>query len=212
MSAASRRIARRTTGRPGRGWARGLAAVALCALLPAAGDAQPASGPASGEAGTTRREDSVVERERLDQNALSAGVDVIIEGVRQRDLELLRREQAVAERERAVAELESLIDTRTGELDRIRREIEDRIRGWSSEGPDRVEQLASIYSAMSAQRAGELLGQLELDLAVSVVRAMKKKYSAAALAAMRPDRALQLSRRLLAPLDPRTDAPAKRRN
>ena len=142
---------------------------------------------------------------------LSKGVDSIIAEIRKREVDLALREQRVAERERAVVELEEMIESRSLELDRIRQEIEDRIAEWTSQGADRVSQLASVYSSMPPDKAGELLGRLDLDLAVSVLRGMKKKSSAGVLAAMKPDRALLVSRRLLTPLDPRTDPPAARR-
>ncbi len=143
---------------------------------------------------------------------LSKGVDAIIAQIRKREVDLVVREQNVAERERAVAELETLLERRVVELDRIRQEVEDRIAAWSSQGQDRVMQLANVYSAMPPPKAGALLGKLDLDLAVSVLREMKKKKSAAVLSAMQPDRALRLSRRLLRPLDPQTDPPAAPRS
>ena len=116
----------------------------------------------------------------------------------------------IAERERAVVELEEMIVKRSTDLDRVRQEVEDRIAEWSSQGRDRVTQLADVYSAMPPEKAGRLLDKLDLDLAVSVVRKMKKKSSAAVLGAMRSDRALLVSRRMLKPLDPSSDAPAAR--
>lgn len=142
---------------------------------------------------------------------LSKGVDSIIAEIRKREVDLSLREQRVAERERSVVELETMIETRSIELDRIRQEVEDRIAEWTSQGQDRVSQLASVYSSMPPNKAGELLGRLDLDLAVSVLRGMKKKSSAGVLAAMKPDRALLVSRRLLKPLDRKTDPPAARR-
>lgn len=142
---------------------------------------------------------------------LSKGVDVIIAAIRKREVELARREQKIAERERAVVELESRIESRATEVDRIRVEVEGRISEWVSQGQDRVAQLASVYASMPPPKAGALLNRLDLDLAVSVIRGMKKKSSAGVLAAMRPDRALLVSRRLLKPLDPKTDAPASKR-
>jgi len=140
--------------------------------------------------------------------ALSRGVESILAQVREREVELVLREQAVAERERTVAELEQRIDQRARELDRIRAEVEDRIHAWASQGGDRIAQLAKVYSEMPEQKAGNLLARLDLDLAVSVIRQMKKKSSAGVLAAMPSERALLVSERLLKPLDPTTDAPA----
>lgn len=147
----------------------------------------------------------------LNAAGLSRGVDAIIAAIRDREVELIQREQKIAERERSVVELESLIEQRTLELERIRQNVEDRISSWATQGPDRIQQLASVYSAMPAGRAANLLAKLDLDLAVSVVQNMKKKQSAGVLAAMKADRALLISRRMLQPLSPQTDAPAARR-
>lgn len=148
----------------------------------------------------------------LNAPGLSKGVDSIIAEIRKREVNLALREQRVAERERAVVELEELIDKRAIELDRIRTEIEGRISDWSSQGQDRVLQLSNVYSSMPPNKAGKLLGKLDLDLTVSIIRGMKKKSSAGVLAAMSPDRALSVSRRMLKPLDPTTDAPAAKAN
>lgn len=148
---------------------------------------------------------------RLRVSELSRGVESILDQVREREVALVLREQAVAERERAVVELEQRIDQRARELDRIRAEVEDRIHAWASQGGDRVAQLAKVYAEMPEAKAGSLLGRLDLDLAVSIIRQMKKKSSAGVLAAMGSDRALLVSERLLKPLDPTTDAPAAAR-
>jgi flagellar export protein FliJ len=140
----------------------------------------------------------------------SKGVDAILVEVQSREVELARRELELAEREVAVQELESMVAERAGELEKIRAEVENRILAWTSYGQDRIAQLSGVYSAMPPADAAQLLGKLDLDLAVSVIRQMKKKVSASILAAMNPDRALLVSRRILQPLDPSTDAPPAR--
>ncbi len=192
----------------------GAAADDLAAMSGGAGEEPSSLGRGAGELPERRVVDTAALKEGraavdlLNAPGLSRGVDAIIGEIRKREVDLALREQRVAERERSVAELETLIERRAMELDRIRQEVEDRIASWTAQGADRVQQLADVYSAM--ERAGRLLDKLELDLAVSVVRSMKKKSSASVLAAMRPDRALLVSRRMLAPLDPRSDAPAAR--
>ncbi|HEB90860.1 MAG TPA: hypothetical protein ENI85_14900 [Deltaproteobacteria bacterium] len=175
----------------------------------AAADADP-NPPAMTDANVLKEEGSAPRF--LNAPGLSKGVDAIIAEIRKREVDLALREQRVAERERAVVELESLIEKRSVQLDRIRAEIEDRISDWTAQGQDRVMQLANVYSSMPPTKAGALLGKLDLDLAVSIIRGMKKKSSAGVLAAMRPDRALEISRRMLKPLDPTTDAPAAKAN
>ncbi|MFK7898854.1 MAG: MotE family protein [Myxococcota bacterium] len=198
-----------------------LCVVLVCASSFAAAQSGGDDGAAaaSDEAQSGEPVPSVANRAKTDGNGpeilnvpgLSKGVDAIVAEIRKREVGIALREQRVAERERAVVELESLVESRAMELDRIRQEVEDRIMEWSAQGQDRVDQLSSVYSSMPPVKAGDLLSKLDLDLAVSVIRSMKKKSSAGVLAAMRPDRALEVSRRLLKPLDPKTDAPAARR-
>lgn len=220
MSRTHRIEAAPNAARPRRLWRAGwraalLATLAFSAVAQESGTAAVADESATESSAPSRANDLRDSGDApllLRAPGLSKGVDAIVAEIRKREVDLALREQRVAERERAVVELESMIETRTIELDRIRQEIENRIAEWTAQGPDRVTQLSDVYSSMPPQKAGALLGKLDLDLAVAVVRGMKKKKSAGVLAAMRPDRALRLSRRLLQPLDPRTDAPAARRN
>lgn len=194
----------------------GFSALLFLLVLPLAAEGQEVSALGETEASERRPIDPDALKEGkaavdlLNAPGLSRGVDAIIEEIRKREVELALREQRIAERERGVVELEEMIVKRATDLDRVRQEIEDRIAEWSSQGRDRVTQLADVYSAMPPEKAGRLLDKLDLDLAVSVVRKMKKKSSAAVLGAMRSDRALLVSRRMLKPLDPSTDAPAAR--
>jgi flagellar motility protein MotE (MotC chaperone) len=103
-----------------------------------------------------------------------------------------------------------MVAGRAAELEKIRTEVETRITAWTSQGQDRIEQLSGVYAAMPPGDVAELLAKMDLDLAVSVIRQMKKKISASVLAAMKPERALLISRRILQPLDPATDGPPAR--
>jgi len=194
----------------------GFGILLLLLVLPLAAEGQELAAPDETEASERRPIDPDALKEGraavdlLNAPGLSRGVDAIIEEIRKREVEIALREQRIAERERAVVELEEMIVKRSTDLDRVRQEVEDRIAEWSSQGRDRVTQLADVYSAMPPEKAGRLLDKLDLDLAVSVVRNMKKKSSAAVLGAMRSDRALLVSRRMLKPLDPSSDAPAAR--
>ncbi|MFO0687194.1 MAG: hypothetical protein U0900_00620 [Myxococcota bacterium] len=140
----------------------------------------------------------------------SKGVDLILAEVRTREAEIARRELELGEREAAVKELEAMVAERAGELEKIRGEVEARILAWTTQGQDRIEQLSGVYSVMPPAEAAGLLAKLDLDLSVSIIQKMKKKVSASVLAAMKPERALLVSRRILQPLDPATDAPPAR--
>lgn len=170
------------------------------------------SGEAKADASTESAE-KPAESEHVDLAPLlsgpgySRGVDAILAEVQAREVAIAQRELELGEREAAVKELESMVAERAAELEKIRTEVEDRIAAWTAQGQDRVGQLSGVYAAMPPGDVAELLGRLDLDLAVSVIRQMKKKVSASVLAAMRPERALLISRRILQPLDPATDGP-----
>lgn len=140
----------------------------------------------------------------------SKGVDLILSEVRAREVEIARRELELGEREAAAKELESMVAERAAELEKVRAEVEARILAWTTQGQDRIEQLSGVYSVMPPSEAAGLLAKLDLDLSVSIIQKMKKKVSASVLAAMKPERALLVSRRILQPLDPRTDGPPAR--
>ena len=188
-------------------------ALLVCALVLASPLAARAKAPASAAGAESAPADSATGRDisgLLAGPGFSKGVDSILAEVQAREALLARRELELSEREGAVEELESMVAERANELEKIRAEVENRILAWSSQGQDRIEQLSGVYAVMPAAEAAELLGKLDLDLAVAVIRKMKKKISANVLAAMKPDRALQVSRRILQPLDPATDAPPAR--
>lgn len=176
-------------------------------------EASEASGTEAASQATGETVAAATEREHVDLAPLlsgpgySRGVDSILAEVQAREVSIAQREVELEEREVAVQELEEMVAQRAAELERIRAEVEHRIASWTSQGQDRIGQLSGVYAAMPPGDVAELLGKLDLDLAVSVIRQMKKKVSASVLAAMRPDRALLISRRILQPLDPATDGP-----
>ncbi len=176
-------------------------------------EASESSGPEAGSKTTEPAGAEAAAPEHVDLAPLlsgpgySRGVDSILAEVQAREVAIAQREVELAEREVSVKELEAMVAERAAELERIRAEVENRIVAWTSQGQDRIGQLSGVYAAMPPGDVAELLGKLELDLAVSVIRQMKKKVSASVLAAMKPDRALLISRRILQPLDPATDGP-----
>ncbi len=123
--------------------------------------------------------------------------------MRQRESQLDRRARELDERERTIVELETRVDERLAELRQMQETIEQRIRDWEAQDGDRIKRLAKVYEAMPPGSAAPLLENLELDLATSIVSSMKAKKSAAVLAAMDPEEALSMSRRVARPLEPK---------
>lgn len=137
---------------------------------------------------------------------MSQGVDRLLAEVYTRKKELAEAERDVERREAAVRELETMIDERIEALEADRRELETRIAKWETQDGDRIKKLAKVYAELPPSKAARLLSNLELDLAVSVLSGMKQKSSAEVLAAIAPDRALVMSRRMARPLAASPDA------
>lgn len=128
------------------------------------------------------------------------GVTPLLTEIRARQAALDDRERSLDDRERSIEALEAAATESLAELERIARTVEERIEAWEADNGDSVRKLAKIYSAMAPGRAAQLLEELEVGLATQIVAKMKDKKSAAVLAQLSEDRALDMSRRVAHPL------------
>lgn len=128
------------------------------------------------------------------------GVTSLLAEIRSRQAGLDERERALDDRELSVEALEAAVSESLDEIERIARTVEERIAAWEADNGDSVRKLAKIYSAMAPARAAQLLEELEVGLATQIVAKMKDKKSAAVLAQLSEERALDMSRRVAHPL------------
>lgn len=130
----------------------------------------------------------------------AAGIETLLEQLRQRSAELERREGAIAARERSLADLDAQVARRLDELEGVRTAIEERLAAWKQESGDQVTRLAKVYAEMPPGEAAPLLEALEPDLASDILRRLKNKQAAAVLTLMSKKHALRLSRMSARPL------------
>lgn len=102
------------------------------------------------------------------------------EGLDQREAELRNQAQALADR---LAELKSL----TARLGQVRKEK-------SQQYDARMEQLANVYASMAPNEAAPLIGKLDEETALSLLKKMPSKRMGQILSGMEPDRAVRLTK------------------
>lgn len=127
-------------------------------------------------------------------------VEALLEQIARRSAELDRREAALAEQERSIGSLQAEVDRRLAELESLRSAIEERLASWKRDAGDQVQRLAKLYTEMPPAQSAALLEKLEPGLATDVLRKMKNKPAASALALMSEAQALRLSKRVAYPL------------
>jgi flagellar motility protein MotE (MotC chaperone) len=99
-----------------------------------------------------------------------------------REQDLAARDQELVVR---ITELKGLTDKLKGE-----RERDERKRSTQ------LDQLANVYGSMNPQEAAQLLQQLDMQIALSLIQRMPEKRIGQILALMTPDKALSITRML----------------
>lgn len=106
---------------------------------------------------------------------------------RARDVEL---------RERLLAAMESRIDRKAAELDRVKGEIEAKLRRQGEREEAQLAQLVDIYERMKPREAARIFNELDLDMLVDLVGRMNERRSSPIIAEMAPAKARALTARL----------------
>lgn len=114
--------------------------------------------------------------------------------------DIIEREKQLDEREKKVTELEAKLQQqevelqkRIEELNEIRRSVASKLKDRVKEDNQSIDKLVGIYSNMKPQNAAYLLMQLEEDLAVKVLKKMKKQVAGKVLNFLDPKKAKVLS-------------------
>jgi flagellar motility protein MotE (MotC chaperone) len=124
----------------------------------------------------------------------------LLSELQSRRTQLERKEKELGQRERSVESLEASVTLRLAELERLQGDLEKRVAEWKAHEDQQVPKLAKTYGLMPAERAAQLLEQLEPDLATRILARMKQKNSAAVLAVMSRGHALLLTERMARPM------------
>jgi len=127
----------------------------------------------------------------------------MLRDLRQRSLELDRREAILGEREAALESLEAEGAKRLGDLDGLRTEILELMDREQVATADRVRTLAKVVDTMKPREAAILLAGMDDGVAVLLLRKLKPKQAGKILGAMPTDVSQRLGDRMTVLEDPR---------
>lgn len=113
---------------------------------------------------------------------------------------LEERKQALDEKEKQLKELEEklqsekvALEKKVGELEAKRREISSKLDSRVQEDEESVKKLVEMYSNMKPQNAAQVMASLDDELAIKVLKRMKKQNAGNILNFMAPQKAKTLS-------------------
>jgi flagellar motility protein MotE (MotC chaperone) len=114
--------------------------------------------------------------------------------------QLMEKEKELAEREKHIVELEEKLqqqklelDEKIKQLDQARRDIASKLETRVAQDQENIEKLVGVYSNMKPQSAALVISKLDEELAISVLRKMKKQDAGAIMNYMDPQKTKVLS-------------------
>lgn len=114
--------------------------------------------------------------------------------------QLLEKEKELVEREKRIVELEEKLqltqlemDKKLTQLDQMRREIASKLETRVVQDEASIDKLVGVYSNMKPQSAAMVISRLDEELAISVLKKMKKQDAGSILNFMDAQKAKMLS-------------------
>lgn len=139
---------------------------------------QPSPPPAPAQ---EQRYDSVEERRIMEAIKASGNSQTVDE---QEDLERRKKE---------LKRLESEVDKKIEQLNQLRIAVEKLLKQKDAEELKRITELAKMYEKMPADKGATVIGNLEMDLAISILSKMKTKPAAKILSNMDREKAAKIT-------------------
>lgn len=116
-----------------------------------------------------------------------------VEQLLEKEKELVEREKRIVELEEKLQQAQLEMDKKLGQLDQMRREIASKLETRVNADEESVEKLVGVYSNMKPQSAALVIAKLDENLAISVLKKMKKQDAGSILNFMDPQKAKVLS-------------------
>jgi len=127
---------------------------------------------------------------------VSDGEKAVLLELRQRRERLDTREAGLAQRESLLAAAEQKLATRIGELQALQKRLEELDAARRQREDASWQGLVKLYEAMKPRDAATIFDDLDMPVLLQVVDRMKEAKAAPVLAAMRPDKARDLTAQL----------------
>lgn len=116
-----------------------------------------------------------------------------IEQLLEKEKELVEREKKVVEMEEKLQQTKNEMDKKIEQLDQMRREIASKLEARVNQDEESIDKLVGVYSNMKPQSAAVVLSKLDENLAISVLKKMKKQDAGSILNYMDAQKAKVLS-------------------
>jgi flagellar motility protein MotE (MotC chaperone) len=165
------------------------AAIAPTAEKVAAPDAAIKS--TSGGTSNGEKVEAVVDIKAWTQEELS-----FFKKLNERKAELDRREAEIAKLEEELQKQKDGIEERIQQLEAMRKQISETLKGRVEQDQEKVAKLVDVYSNMKPSQASRVIETLNEELAVTILDRMKKKNAAEILNTMSAGKARKLSEML----------------
>lgn len=141
-----------------------------------------------------------------------ADVDIALDAISGRAEELDLIQSALDERQTQVGAAERLIEARLAELEAAEQRLQSLLNVADDAAASDVDQLISVYEAMSSEDASELFAEMDPNFAAGFIARMRPDAGAGILAELEPQRAYAISvilatRNADVPRSPQADAP-----
>ena len=96
-------------------------------------------------------------------------------------------------RKKELKRLESEVDKKIEQLNQLRISVEKLLKQKDAAEQQRIIELAKMYEKMPSDRGATVIGNLDIDLAISILSKMKTKSAAKILASMDREKAAKIT-------------------
>ncbi|MBM86337.1 MAG: hypothetical protein CMM47_09985 [Rhodospirillaceae bacterium] len=121
----------------------------------------------------------------------------LLQELSKRRKELDARERTVIQREGLLTAAENRLDQKIAELEGVKKEIEGLIMQYDEQEAGQLKELVAIYEKMKPKDASRIFNELDIEILLKVFDQMKASKSASILAGMRPERAKEITSRIM---------------
>ena len=135
---------------------------------------------------------------RIASGVRTADEERVIYRLRERSVELDRRESELETREALMLAMEHRVDTKIGELTQLRTQIEGLAGDLTERESEDMNVIVSWYAAMDAGDAATRISSLDLNTQLQIASRMSQRAFGAILAEMTPLAAASLTERMAA--------------
>ncbi|MDA8166098.1 MAG: hypothetical protein M0017_13830 [Desulfobacteraceae bacterium] len=123
--------------------------------------------------------------------------------ISQDEIDLASRNMAVAAKEKELAakeaqlkQLEKELQSRMARLNELQAQVEAKLATLQTGENEQLKNLVKVYNSMKPTQVAPLLGRMEDDEVVSILKLMKTETVAQIMAKLDPDKAVRVSKQL----------------